>query len=74
MNILQNSPPPVKLALRPREAAEALGISERTLFSMTKAGEIPHVKRQKMVLYPVAELQQWLSEQVSKPDREGGAA
>lgn len=56
------------LALRPREAAKALGISARTLWGLTTPrGPIPclrigHGKRQ-TVLYPVADLQAWLSQQ-----------
>ena len=56
------------LALRPREAAQALGISARTLWGLTAPrGPIPclrigHGKRQ-AVLYPVADLQAWLSRQ-----------
>lgn len=56
------------LALRPREAAKALGMSERTLWGLSAPrGPIPclrigHGKRQ-TVLYPVAELQAWLSRQ-----------
>jgi hypothetical protein len=56
------------LALRPREAAKALGISPRTLWGLTAPrGPIPclrigHGKRQ-AVLYPVADLQTWLSRQ-----------
>lgn len=55
------------LALRPREAAKALGISERHLWQLTKDGQIPCVRvgsgTRKTVLYPVAELQAWLSRQ-----------
>jgi hypothetical protein len=53
------------LALRPREAAAALGISARTLWGLTAPrGPIPclrigHGKRQ-TVLYPVADLRAWL--------------
>jgi hypothetical protein len=56
------------LALRPREAAKALGISERSLWGLTAPrGPIPclrigHGKRQ-TVLYPIAELRVWLSRQ-----------
>ena len=56
------------LALRPREAAKALGISARTLWGLTAPrGPIPclrigHGKR-RTVLYPVAELQAWLTQQ-----------
>ncbi len=57
-----------RLALRPAEAAKALGISARTLWGQTAPrGPIPclrigHGKRQ-TVLYPVADLQAWLSRQ-----------
>ena len=55
------------LALRPREAAKALGISPRTLWQLTKDGQIPCVRlggaKRQMVLYPLAELQAWLSRQ-----------
>ena len=55
------------LALRPREAAAAMGMSPRTLWSLTASGEIPHVKISgRMVLYPVTELQRWLSERAQK--------
>ena len=56
------------LALRPREAAKALGISARTLWGLTvPRGPIPclrigHGKRQ-TVLYPVADLRTWLGQQ-----------
>jgi len=63
---MNTNPTPIPhLALRPRQAAEALGVSERTLWSWTQAGDVPHIKRGKATLYPVRELQQWLSEQVS---------
>jgi len=58
------------LALRPREAAKALGISARTLWGLTAPrGPIPclrvgHGKRQ-TVLYPVADLQAWLSQEAA---------
>jgi len=64
------------LALRPRDAATALGISPRTLWGLTAPrGPIPclrigHGKRQS-VLYPVAELQAWLSRQ-AEAEKGGG--
>jgi hypothetical protein len=49
-----------QLALRPRDAARALGVSERWLWQKTKAGEIPCLKSGRCNLYPVAMLEEWL--------------
>ncbi len=53
------------LALRPKEAAAALGISERKLWSVTadRTSGIPHIKLGKAVIYPVDGLRHWLSKQ-----------
>ncbi|MBI2826538.1 MAG: helix-turn-helix domain-containing protein [Planctomycetia bacterium] len=55
------------LALRPREAAKALGISPRLLWQLTHDGHIPCVRvgsgKRRTVLYPTVELQAWLSRQ-----------
>ena len=54
----------IALALRPREAAKALGISERMLWSLTAPrGAIPAVRIGTCVLYPVSGLQAWLDRQ-----------
>ena len=50
-----------RLALRPREAAEALGIGERTLRQILP--ELPHVRVGGAVLLPVDALRAWLSDQ-----------
>ena len=57
-----------RLALRPREAAEALGISDRTLWGLTSPrGPIPCIRmgsgKLQIVLYPVPELQALLTPQ-----------
>ena len=56
--------PIVRLALRPREAAESLGVCERTL------RDLPDVPRLKLnggtVLYPVRELERWLSDRLER--------
>ena len=67
---------PQPLALRPREAAKVLGISERLLWQLTHDGHIPCVRigtgKRRAVLYPVSELQAWLTQQSSGAI--GGAA
>lgn len=57
---------PSALAIRPREAARVLGISERLLWSLTNRGEIPHLKLGRATLYPVEQLQEWLRERAEK--------
>jgi excisionase family DNA binding protein len=65
------NPPSVSspLALRPREAAKALGISPRFLWQLTTDGHIPCVRvgsgKRRTVLYPLAELQAWLTRQAA---------
>ena len=58
------------LALRPREAAKTLSISPRHLWQLTHDGHIPCVRvgsgKRKTVLYPMADLQAWLSQKANK--------
>jgi excisionase family DNA binding protein len=54
------------LALRPRDAARALGISERTLWTLTKQGRVPHLRFGKAVRYPVHLLRTWMEQQVGE--------
>jgi predicted DNA-binding transcriptional regulator AlpA len=49
-----------RLALRRAEMAEALGVSDRWLWSKTQAGLIPHVTIGGVVMYPVDAIRQWL--------------
>ncbi len=69
----QNAQTTPALALRPRDAAQALGISPRKLWQLTKDGEIPSLKVGRTVLYPTAELQAWLSRQAASPKEVGDA-
>ncbi len=39
-----------------REAATYLGVSARTLWSLTASGEIPHVRIRRRVLYDLSDL------------------
>lgn len=63
---MSSSPTP-PLALRPREAAKALGISPRHLWQLTHDGVIPCARvgsgKRRTVLYPMADLQAWLARQ-----------
>jgi len=66
--------PPPRLALRAKDAAWALGIGERLLWSLTNRGEIPHVRLGRTVLYPVDELRRWLSDQATGKKTSGPSA
>ena len=50
-----------RLALRPKEAAKALGIGERLLWSLTNRGEVSCVRMGRRVVYPVVLLNQYLA-------------
>ena len=57
----------VCLALRPKDAARALGIGERKLWEITadRTSGIPHVRLGKAILYPIRELRDWLAQQAN---------
>ena len=59
-----------RLALRPAEAARALGLSERTLWTLADAGTVPSVRVGKLRLFPVAVLQRWLIAQAGQAGKE----
>ena len=46
-----------------REAAQALAISPRKLWDLTKHGDIPHVRIGRSVRYAPADLQSWIEAQ-----------
>ena len=48
------------LLVRPDEAAKALAISSRKLWTLTNCGEIPCVRIGRSVRYDVADLESWI--------------
>jgi hypothetical protein len=58
------------LALRLRDAAIALQVSERTLWGWTKEGIAPHVRIGGILLFPVDVLRDWLRD-LAAPKKEG---
>ena len=65
---------PAKLLLVAREAAAALAISERTLFTLTHRGEVPCIRLGRSVRCSVAALEEWIAQQGSPVHREREAA
>ncbi len=70
IRMIGNAPVP-PLALRPKDAARALGIGERKLWEITadRTSGIPHVRFGRSILYPVRELADWLAERAAKGGR-----
>lgn len=66
---LTTSPP--RLALRPREAAIALGMSEKSLFSRTfPRGDIPAVKVGSRVVYFQHQICEWADRELARQQQE----
>lgn len=61
-----SAPEGSRLALRPREAAKAIGIGQRKLWELTNRGEIPHARLGRAIVYPVAALNAWLVERAKE--------
>ena len=57
---------PPRQALRAREAAVSLGISERTLWEWTRDHGVPHFRIGNTVLYPTKLLDLWLEKQAAQ--------
>jgi excisionase family DNA binding protein len=48
------------LLIKAPEAAKALALSERTLWSLAKKGELPSIKVNRAVRYDLADLRAWI--------------
>ncbi|QDT51690.1 Helix-turn-helix domain protein [Symmachiella dynata] len=57
------------LLMSPRQAAAALAISPRTLWSLTAAGKIPHIRIGRSVRYAIDDLQDWIAKRKQGGDR-----
>ena len=68
-HLSQQKPEPI--AVRPVQAAEMIGVSERTLRELLRQGEIPHAKLDRAVLILVSELKAFIDR---KSQHEGGEA
>lgn len=59
------------MAVSANEAAEMIGVSTRTLWSLTRRGELVSCRVGRRVLYRVVDLQEFLA---ARAGREGGAS
>lgn len=74
--------PEEELLLSTREAAKRLSISERTLFALTKSGQLPCVRLGMAKRYSVESIKNWVqkaeaepgSQSVSRPHKTGSAS
>ena len=59
------------IALRPKDAAAALGIGTRKLWEITadRTSGIPHFRVGRAVLYPRVPLEEWAAKQAEKGGR-----
>ena len=62
--------PPSAIAVRPQQAAEMIGVSERTLRELMRQGDIPFAKLDRAVLIQVRELEAFIERRIVK----GGAS
>ncbi len=54
------------LLLSPAQASRALSISERTLWALTKAGAVPHIRIGKLVRYSVDGLRKYIEQAAAR--------
>ena len=67
MDVKEKDQGPVRLLLSSKQAAQALAISERTLWDLRKNGEISSITvGKKSIRFPVAGLERYIAEQVEK--------
>ena len=59
----ESTPAPTPLLLNSKNAAKALSISERTLFSLRKAGQVRCVKIGRAVRYDLRDVQAFFDRQ-----------
>ena len=56
-----------RLLVSEPEAAEILGVSERTMFNMRQDGQVPFVRVRTWVMYSPSALEKWIESQEQGP-------
>lgn len=70
----QDAAVPPDLLWSARRTAKAMSISDRSLWTLTHTGEIPHVRIGRRVLYRPESVQQWLAGREQRGNRNAGAS
>lgn len=65
-----NPTEPLKLLWTCREAAKALGISERTLWTLTDEGILPCIRVRRIVRYDPEDIKRWIKSQKTNGSKE----
>ena len=65
--------PVPRLSLRAAEAAKALGISERSLWTLAAKGEVPFARLGSLRVFPVDVLRRWLARRAAAAADAAGA-
>lgn len=63
-----------RLALRPAEAASALGIGERTLRKWMRDDGLPYLRLDGVVLIPRGHLEAWMADRITSERRSDALA
>ena len=63
MDARQQDQGQLRLLLSPREAAKALSVCEKTLWTLSQKGEVPVIRIGRAVRYPVDGLREWIQKQ-----------
>ncbi len=58
-----------RLALRPKEVAEAVGVSEKTLRKWMRDDGLPYLRLDGVVLIPRGQLEAWMAARVDTENR-----
>lgn len=63
-----------KLCLSAAEVSERTGLSVSTIRTLTRRGEIPHIKVGRRILYPLTRIEDWLAQNtigLAPPEKDG---
>ncbi len=71
---MPNEVPTPRLLLTAAEAAVALHISPRSLWSLTRSNAIPHLRLNRSVRYSLPALERWIAAKAAIADAEGRSA